>query len=273
MKANIPALGLSVAVGLAACGGGELLAVLQIVTPLGGAWSNAGFTTTIQFTNLQPATQVFLSRFDVTATVNSTDGVCGDALNNGVNLSGTVDNGKFVLRPIAPAGAANCIEGTFTDLRRFEAVAVANQPREYTNSRVDIQLQIGLWVSENGALSLKFDPGFEAESVDNFPSTTPVTGCNVSNPQAKVNFVGEMLGFNAATLRRPWAELTRVLSSANTASVACTACCWALDSSTWSCISLSSMSESSPKSIPVSSAGRALALEGPSAKISSKAME
>jgi hypothetical protein len=202
MKANIPALGLAAA-GLAACGGG-LLAVLQIVTPLGGQWSSAGFTTTIQFTNLQPATQVFLSRFDVTATVNSTDGVCGDALNNGVNLSGTVDNGKFVLRPIAPAGAANCIEGTFTDLRRFEAVAVANQPREYTNSRVDIQLQIGLWVSENGALSLKFDPGFEAESVDNFPSTTPVTGCNVSNPQAKVNFVGEMLGFNAATLRRPY---------------------------------------------------------------------
>lgn len=201
MKANIPALGL-VAAGLAACGGG-LLAVLQIVTPLGGQWSSAGFTTTVQFTNLQPSTQVFLSRFDVTATVNSTDGVCGDTLNNGVDLLGTVDNGTFVLRPLAPAGAANCLEGTFTDLRRFEAVAVANQPRAYTNTRVDIQLQLGVWVSENGALSLKFDPGFEAESVDNFPSTTLVTGCNVSNPLAKVNFEGEMVGFNANTLRRP----------------------------------------------------------------------
>jgi hypothetical protein len=117
-----------------------------------------------------------------------------------------VDNGKFVLRPIAPAGAANCIEGTFTDLRRFEAVAVANQPREYTNSRVDIQLQIGLWVSENGALSLKFDPGFEAQSVDNFPSTTFVTGCNASNQAATVKFEGVMQGFNETTLRRPYLE-------------------------------------------------------------------
>lgn len=204
MKANIPALGL-VAAGLSACGGG-LLAVLQIVTPLGGQWSSTGSTTTIQFTNLQPLTQVFLSRFDVTATVNSTDGVCGDTTNSNLDLVGTVDNGTFVLRPPVPAGAANCLEGTFTDLRRFEAVAVANQPREYTNTRVDIQLPIGVWVSENGALSLKFDPGFEAESVDNFPNTSFVTGCNVSNPQAKVNFEGEMSGFNGSTLRRPYFE-------------------------------------------------------------------
>lgn len=58
MKANIPILGL-MAAGLAACGGG-LLAVLQIVTPLGGQWS--GGATTIQFTNLQPSTQIFCPR-------------------------------------------------------------------------------------------------------------------------------------------------------------------------------------------------------------------
>lgn len=203
MKANIPALGLSVAVGLAACGGGELLAVLQIVTPLGGAWSNAGFTTTIQFTNLQPATQVFLSRFDVTATIDSDDGVCGATPGNPVDVLGTLDNGSVVLRPVAPANAPNCVQGSFSDLRKLDTVALGAQPaRSYTNSRVDVQMQQGLWVSENGALTLKFN---EPSSVDNFTgaNTEPVTGCNVSVPAAKVNFAGEMRGFVVATLSRP----------------------------------------------------------------------
>lgn len=201
MKRTTHTLGLAVAVSLAACGGGELLALLQIVTPLGGAWSSG--TTSIQFTNLQPATQVFLSKFDVTATVNSGDGVCGDTLNNGVNLVGTLDNGKVVLRPAAPAGAANCIEGSFTDLRKLDAVALGAQPaRSYTNSRVDVQMQQGLWVSESGTLTLKFNAPL---SVDNFTgaNTETVTGCDVSIPAAKVNFAGDMRGFVVATLSRP----------------------------------------------------------------------
>ena len=120
MKANIPALGLAAA-GLAACGGG-LLAVLQIVTPLGGQWSSAGFTTTIQFTNLQPATQVFLSRFDVTATIDSDDGVCGATPGNPVDVLGTLDNGSVVLRPVAPANAPNCVQGSFSDLRKLDTL-------------------------------------------------------------------------------------------------------------------------------------------------------
>ncbi len=203
MKRQMHALGLAVATGLAACGGGELLAVLQIVTPLGGSWATAGFNTNLQFTNLQPATQVFLSKFDVTASVSSNEGVCGDTLNNGVDLVGTLDNGQVVLRPIAPANAPNCIQGTFSDLRKLDAVALGGQPaRSYTNSRVDVQMQQGLWVSENGALSLKFNT---PSSVDNFTgaNTEVVTGCNVTVPAAKVNFEGEMRGFVVATLSRP----------------------------------------------------------------------
>lgn len=203
MKHRIHALGLAVATGLAACGGGELLAVLQIVTPLGGAWSNPGFTTTLQFTAPSPAVQVFSTKVDVTATVSSADGVCGDTLNNGVNLVGTVDNGTVALRPPAPANAPNCIQGSFSDLRKLDTVALGGQPaRSYTNSRVDVQMQEGLWVSESGTLTLKFNG---PSSVDNFTvaNTEPVSGCNVTVPAAKVNFEGEMRGFVVATLSRP----------------------------------------------------------------------
>lgn len=203
MKPRFGSAGLVLAVALVACGGGELLAVLQIVTPLGGAWSNPGFTTTLQFISPSPAVQVFSAKLDVTASVNSTDGVCGDTLNNGVDLVGTVDNGTVALRPLAPANAPNCIQGSFSDLRKLDAVALGGQPaRSYTNSRVDVQMQEGLWVSESGTLTLKFN---EPSSVDNFTgaNTEPVSGCNVTVPAAKVNFEGEMRGFVVATLSRP----------------------------------------------------------------------
>lgn len=208
MKSNIPALGLAVAVGLAACGGGELFAILQIVTPLGGAWSTAGSPppTTLQFTSPSIDTQVFSSKFDVAATISSDESVCGAISGIPLNLVGSLDNGKVVLRPAAPAGAPNCIDGTFTNLRRLDAVALGSQPaRAYTNGRVDVQLQRGLWVSESGTLTLKFDDRFEAESADNYNGSNgnPVSGCNVSNLGAKVAFEGELRGFEVATSRRP----------------------------------------------------------------------
>lgn len=215
MKHKIHALGLAVATGLAACGGGELLAVLQIVTPLGGAWSNPGFTTTLQFTSPSPSVLLFSTKVDVAASVSSADGVCGDTVNNGVDLVGTLDNGAVALRPLAPANAPNCIQGSFSDLRQLDTVALGGQPaRSYTNSRVDVQMQEGVWVSESGALTLKFN---EPSSVDNFSgaNTEPVSGCNVTVPAAKVSFEGDMRGFVVATLSRPLIpELVNPLNNA-----------------------------------------------------------
>jgi hypothetical protein len=69
------------------------------------------------------------------------------------------------------------------------------------NSRVDVRMATGLWVSENGLLKLKFDG---PSSVDNNSSDADnATGCDVSNSAAKVNFTGTMTGFNTATLARP----------------------------------------------------------------------
>lgn len=194
--------GFAVAGGVVACGGGELLAILQIVTPLNGLWAD-GPDDSIQFLTPDVNTQLFSSKLQVTATVRSASGMCGDALGNGVDVVGTLDNGAVVLRPVNPANAANCIDGTFTDLRRLAVVAIGAQPaRSYLNSRVDVQMDVGLWVSESGTLTLKFDG---PASVDNFTGANAefVSGCNVSNLNAKVNFEGEMRGFEVATLKRP----------------------------------------------------------------------
>jgi hypothetical protein len=185
---------------LAACGGGEIFAILQIVTPLAGQWNDTTFNESISFLTPPPDEQVFSSQLNVTAALSSASGVCGDATNAGVDVAGTLDNGKLSLR--LPGATAACLEGSFVDLRRFDAVAIGAQPaRSYFNSRVDVRLQTGLWVSDNGQLTLKFEG---PSSVDNNSSDPGnATGCDVSNTASKVRFSGTMSGFNTATLARP----------------------------------------------------------------------
>lgn len=180
---------------LAACGGGEIFAILQIVTPLAGQW-DAGGGETISFTAPTEDEQVFLSKLNVTANVGSGSGVCGASL----GVPGTLDNGKLSLR-LSGATAA-CLEGSFVDLRRFDAVAIGAIPaRSYFNSRVDVRMQTGLWVSESGQSTLKFEG---PSSVDNNSSNADnATGCDVSNTAAKVRFTGTMTGFNTTTLAKP----------------------------------------------------------------------
>lgn len=185
---------------LAACGGGEILAILQIVTPLAGQWNDTTFNESISFLTPPPDEQVFSSKLNVTAFLSSASGVCGDATSAGVNVAGTLDNGKLSLR-LSGATAA-CLEGSFVDLRRFDAVAIGAIPaRSYFNSRVDVRMQTGLWVSESGQSTLKFEG---PSSLDNNSSNADnATGCDVSNTAAKVRFTGTMTGFNTTTLAKP----------------------------------------------------------------------
>lgn len=204
----------SAAVILAACGGGELVALLQIVTPLAGQWNNAAFNESISFVTPTPDVQVFQYKYNVTANIGSASGVCGiplPPLNTDVVVEGTLDNGKLSLR--RPGASSACIEGNFIDLRRFDALAIGGLPaRSYFNSRVDVRMNTGLWVSENGKLSLKFNG---PSSVDNGSSDlNNATGCDVSNSAAKVNFSGTMLGFVTATLTRP--TIAELRNGANT---------------------------------------------------------
>lgn len=191
----------SVAAILAACGGGvgEIAAILSIVTPLGGIWKD-GANESITFLTPTEKDQVFSTKLDVTARVTSSTGVCGDAGGNGVNVEGRLENGKLTLRPAGVPPAANCIEGSFTDLRRFDAVTLGVPPkRSYTNDQVFVTMDAGLWVSENGKLVLKFEkPSIVANN-----SAADVTGCDVSNTAAKVNFKGTMQGFDDKKFTRP----------------------------------------------------------------------
>ncbi len=185
---------------LAACGG-DILALLQIVTPLAGSWNDSAFEERINFLTPTPDEQVFQSQLNVTAEVGSASGVCGAPVNDVVAVEGTLDNGLLSLR--RPGAPAPCLEGRFVDLRRFDAVANGAIPaRSYFNSRVDVRMATGLWVSENGLLKLKFEG---PSSVDNLPGgePQPATGCDVSNSAAPVNFTGTMTGFNTTTLAHP----------------------------------------------------------------------
>lgn len=185
---------------LAACGGGEIFAILQIVTPLGGQWVLEGSAPadpkTIFFDNAESGDRLFASRIDVNPTLSVLPGVCAD----NDTLRGTLDNGKLTLFPTAPTSTTACLEGTFTDLRRLE-LTVPGQTAKwvYLNDRVAVKLEAGLWTSASGTPTLKFSA---PSSVSN-GLTTPVAGCDVTSSTAKVNFTGTMSGFNTTTLARP----------------------------------------------------------------------
>lgn len=183
---------------LAACGGGELLAILQIVTPLGGSWGD-GAGESLFFSSPPEADQMFASSITVTATVTSFKGVCGS--NGGASVSnvpGTLNNGQLSLR-LANA-AAPCLEGSFTDLRRLETSAPGVPAKiVYLNDRVAVNLPVGVWSRASGAPTLKFT----ATSSVNNGQTETVAGCDVTNPAAKVAFTGTVSGFNTSTLAVP----------------------------------------------------------------------
>lgn len=188
---------------LAACGGGELFAILQIVTPLAGSWNlngGDGSDGRVSFADAEPNTpeseaKRYLSTLPVGVTVDP-----GLPASCGVTnpLVGTLDNGKLTLLPnTTPASTTPCITGVFTDLRRLElTVSGEAAKRVYLNDRVAVSMQVGLWSPEGGTPTLKFTA---PESVGN-GLTANVLGCDVS---ARVNFTGTMTGFNTATLAVP----------------------------------------------------------------------
>lgn len=194
---------LAAAALLTACGGGELL-LLTIVTPLNGAWRLNGDVGQegLQFQTPLPDEHLFSSRYAVTAAMLDPSDLCGAPVNNNGQLAlvGSFDNGEVVLRARDAPGQPVCIQGRITSLIRFDAVATGARPaRFYRNSRVDVQLDLGLWVSENGATRLKFSP---YASVDNDTQDDPLQVCDVSSG-APVVLDGLIDGFQTATGTKP----------------------------------------------------------------------
>ena len=180
---------------LAACGGGEIFAILQIVTPLAGGWNLQGGGGSVSFVGAEDPAKLYLSTLAVSVNVSpAPPAVCG--VTN--PLTGTLDNGKLTLLPnTTPASTTPCITGVFTDLRRLElSVSGEATKRIYLNDRVAVSMQEGLWSPESGSPTLKFT----LPTTVNNGSTAGVVGCDVS---ARVNFTGTMNGFNTTTLAVP----------------------------------------------------------------------
>jgi hypothetical protein len=189
---------------LAGCGGGELL-LLTIVTPLNGAWREGGNVANegIQFTSPGPDVHLFSSKFAVQANILNPASFC-DVQDDGsgqLAMAGTFDNGRVLLHAANSPTQATCIDGTITSLIRMQVAAGGGRPaRSYVNNRVDVQMDLGLWVSDGGATRLKFS---DFDSVTNDTAGNPIQACDVSPGGAPVLLDGLFDGYQVATSTRP----------------------------------------------------------------------
>jgi hypothetical protein len=191
---------------LAACGGGigELI-LLTVVTPLNGAWREGGNVANegIQFTTPLVDVQLFSSKFDVEVNLLNPFNFCDvqDDQSGQLAMAGSYDNGKVVLYAKSSPTRATCIEGTITSLIRLQTVATAYRPaRSYINSRVDVQMDLGLWVSDGGGTRLKFSA---FSSIDNDTLASPIQACDVSPGTVPVALDGLFDGYQVATNTKP----------------------------------------------------------------------
>jgi hypothetical protein len=203
----------ALAAGFVACGGGTELLLLAVVTPLNGAWRLNGDSSQegLNINSPDIAVQLYASRYDVQASLLNPVDYCGarDDGSGQVNLAGTYDNGRLILRAQGVANAPVCIDATVVSLIRMNAVAGGARPnRYYQNNRVDVNLDSGLWVSANGSVRLKFAPfdrpgGGVPVSLDNDEINVPVKVCDSSPGVSLPVLAGTMNGFVTATGEKP----------------------------------------------------------------------
>lgn len=202
-----PVLQLATAVSVAivvGCGGGAV-ALLPFVTPVGGAWRLDAVPSTPETDsaageeafNINPkAGQPYMlaSPLQVSGTYRS-DTVatrCAGAADTAID--GILDDRRLVLRAAADP-ATVCLRGSFTDLATFRA----DDGRVYRNSRVDVQLPIGVWVSDDGSRRIKFTA---PASVDNRDSAL-IEGCDVTAGSAFEAITGTLQGLVPAGFPTP----------------------------------------------------------------------
>lgn len=187
---------------LVACGGGELL-LAAVISPLNGTWLLAG-TSGGESLNFRTSLDIHLynNRYDIAGSLNDPADSCGAPANGTVNLEGSFENGEVVMRAVDAPGRPVCLSGRFSSLIRFDANAVgARAARFYENTRVDVQMAEGLWVSEGGNLRIKFS---DVSSVNNEQRGVPIQACDVSpGVSPAVVMAGTMDGFLKATQTRP----------------------------------------------------------------------
>lgn len=210
-RASLVAAGIVVS----ACGGGALVALLPFVTPVGGAWNLDGVPSTPQidpvpgeFFNIGPvagAPYLLSSPIAVAGTYAAEDPARQCDGEASVEVTGTIDDGSLVLdRRDDPAQV--CLRGRFTDLATFRA----DDGRIYRNRRVDVQLDVGVWVDvDDRDRRFKFTA---PESVNNVTGAEPsaddgslvaIVGCQLTAAGPKPALGGELAGYVQATGAAP----------------------------------------------------------------------
>ncbi len=193
---------------LAACSGGgagDIGAGIPVVTPLDGQWStDAG--EAIQFGGFSSDELHFSDELNVDATIENPQFICEGAINDFgfLDLSGSIRDGYLTLFVPDTSSETPCMTGMFTDLRTLRMAAVGGLPeRLFQNTRVDVDMEFGLWTSSDAGSSLRLK--FESpQSVNNDSvGENQSNGCVLVSGGDDVRFTGFMNGFDTVNSVNP----------------------------------------------------------------------
>lgn len=183
---------------LTACSSSDISGGIPIVTPLDGQWStDAG--EAIQFGGFTREELHFAEILSVDVTIQNPQFICEGAIADSefLDLTGTLQAGELELFVPEVSSEMPCMTGVFTDLRtlRIDPVGELSE-RLFLNTRVDVDMAFGLWVSSDAGdlLRLKF---VSPQSVENDSvGVSESNGCVLDADGDDVNFTGLMNGFD-----------------------------------------------------------------------------
>ena len=198
---------------LAACGGGELLALLPIVGPIGGLWTKDAEpnSPTLQTTNGEFLNQMGPSdasfdtyplqpNYEVTGTFGSATGPCAAGPNRiAVDVRGTVTadvaNGDLLVLNLdedpPPNPPVECLRGRIIDLRTIEV----NPATRYRNTTPQFVLDRHEWVNANDTTQ-RFKFTIVDDATDDV--VVDIAGCRLTNGAAQADFTAQLQGYNTA---------------------------------------------------------------------------
>lgn len=192
---------------LAACSGGGagIDAGIPVVTPLDGQWStDAG--EAIRFEGFSQEELHFSDVLNVDVTIENPQFICEGAIDDFgfLDLSGSIQDGQLTLFVPESSSQTPCMTGVFTDLRTLRMAAVGELPeRLFQNTRVDVDMEFGLWISSDAGNSLRLK--FESpQSVNNDSvGESQSNGCILISRGNDVSYTGFMNGFDTVNSVNP----------------------------------------------------------------------
>lgn len=182
---------------LVACGGGAV-ALLPLVTPIGGAWNLDGNVATPQLEQVAGEFFSLVPKEDTPYLLDSPVAVQGSYATtapalfcaglDSAEVEGTIDDGDLVLYLDNGLRDTVCLRGRFSDLATFRA----SDGRIYRNRRVDVRFDIGVWVNaDQPAQRFKFTA---PDSVNN-DEQADIVGCELVAAGTRPVIGGTLLGY------------------------------------------------------------------------------